>query len=313
MTDEKFSPLGTPGFPLAIALLAQQVLGALTFPVARYGLREIDPYTFAFFRFVISSLVLLFLARIRRSSPAIDKKDYRKIFLLGAIIIPFNQTTYLVGQSLTAAGHGALLFATVPIWLFVAALVFLKEKFVLRRGIGVAIGLLGVLLIMGGGAIEFSSRYLWGDLIILVSVLAWVSYTILGKPLVIKYGALRVTAYALSFGTLLYLPFGLYRALSFDYTGVSTGAWLSVLYVALGVSVVAYVLWYWLLKHLAASRLAVFNNIQPVIASLAAWVFLGEPIGLSFIIGGLVVLTGVLVTTAWGGVLFSRRNYGMQD
>ncbi|RPJ56515.1 MAG: EamA family transporter, partial [Dehalococcoidia bacterium] len=116
MTDKKLFSPQTPGFPLAIALLIQQLLGALTFPVARYGLREIDPYTFAFFRFVISSLVLLFLVRIRRPYPAIDKKDYRKIFLLGAIIIPFNQTTYLVGQSLTAAGHGALLFATVPIW-----------------------------------------------------------------------------------------------------------------------------------------------------------------------------------------------------
>ena len=128
------------------------------------------------------------------------------------------------------------------------------------------------------------------------AVFAWVYYTILGKPLVMKYGAIRVTAYSLSFGSAVYFPFGLYRALNFNYAAVPWTAWLSVLYAALGVSVTAYVLWYWLLKQMEASRLAVFNNIQPVIASVVAMLFLGEPINLTFILGGAIVLTGVLIT-----------------
>jgi len=281
---------------VVFTLLIQQFLSGLTFPIAKFGLDLIEPFTFAFFRFCLSSITLLAIVAFRRPHPPVEKHDMLKLFGLGVLIIPFNQTAYLAGQKLTAAGHGALLFATVPIWLFLAGIIHLKEKFLLRRGIGVTLGMAGVLAMVGGGALKIDNRYLWGDLIILMAVLAWVYYTILGKPLVMKYGAIRVTAYSLSFGSAVYFPFGFYRAMKFDYSAVPWTAWLSVLYAALGVSVTAYVLWYWLIKHMDASRLAVFNNIQPVIASIAAFLFLGETLDLSFILGGAIVLIGVIIT-----------------
>ncbi len=284
-------------------LLFQQTLGGLAFPVSKYGLIQIEPFTFAFYRFILASSVLLTLnwLRMRRKRKKvkvrpIEKSDYLKIFGLGVLIIPFNQVAYLFGQSLTTASHGALLFATSPIWLFLAGLLLLNEKFVLRRVVGVILGIAGVVIILRGGAVELDGRHLLGDLIILGAVLAWVFYTVLGKPLVLKYGAFRVTAYVLSCGSALYFPFGLYRALHFDYSSVPPLTWLCVLYMALAVSVISYVLWYWLLKHMETTRMAVFNNLQPVIASAVALVFLNEPFTLSLAIGGLVVITGVLIT-----------------
>jgi drug/metabolite transporter (DMT)-like permease len=172
----------------------------------------------------------------------------------------------------------------------------LKEKFIWRRAIGIGLGLIGVVFIMASGAIEIDRNYLLGDLIILVAVLSWSAYSILGKPLVMKYGAFRITAYALASGSAMYFPFGLYRSLTFDYSGVTAGAWLSLAYVALGVSVVAYALWYWLVKNMDITRLAVFHNIEPVIASIVAFIFLDETLTWSFIAGGIIVLAGVLIT-----------------
>lgn len=279
-----------------LILLIQQILGGLAFPVAKYGLAQIEPFTFAFYRFMIAAIVLLVITKLRNKQPPVEKKDYIKIIGLGALIILLNQTTYLFGQKLTSASHAALIFATVPIWLFLAALIHLKEKFVLRRGIGVVLGLIGVLIVIRGGAVQLNSQYLWGDLIILGAVLAWVYYTILGKPLVLKYGAFRVNAYSLASGSVLYFPFGLYRACSFDYNQVTPAGWLSVLYMALALSGVAYVLWYWLLKQIDTSRLAVFQNLSPIFAGSAAILFLNEPLSLSLIIGGVIVLTGVIIT-----------------
>jgi drug/metabolite transporter (DMT)-like permease len=277
-------------------LIFQQILGALTFPIAKYGLREIEPFTFAFYRFMLSSLVLLGITRFRSKTQPIEKKDYWKIIGLGFLVIPFNQAAYLYGQKLTGVGHGSLLFATVPIWIFIGGLFYLKEKFILRRAVGVVFGLVGVFIIMTSGAIDLGPEYLLGDLIILVAVLAWAAYTILGQPLVLKYGAFRVTAYALVSGSIMYFPFGFYRAIIFDYQNTTFGAWLTVIYVALGVSVAAYVLWYWLLKYMEATKIAVFHNLQPIVASCVAFLFLGEPIGWTFIIGGIIVLTGVIIT-----------------
>ena len=276
-------------------LFIQQLLGAISFAITKYGLAIIEPFTFAFYRFVIAAGLLLLITRMRKYDKPIAKNDYWKIIGLGAIIIPFNQLTYLYGQSLTGAGHGALLFATTPIWIFILATIYLKEKLIPRRIIGIVVAVAGVAIIMFGGAVKIGKEYLMGDLIIWFSVLAWATYTVLGKPLVRKYGAFRVTAYALSSGTVLYLPFGIYQATKLDYSATTIGAWLSVLYMAIAVSIVAYVMWYWVLKHIEATRMAVFHNIQPVIASAMAYVWLGEPLGVAFIVGGLIVLAGVIV------------------
>jgi len=295
MTDDVYSQGKSKVFFLSILVL-QQVLGALTFPIAKYGLAIIEPFTFAFYRFVLSALVLLGVTRLRSRRPPIEKKDYWKIIGLGFLIIPFNQAAYLYGQNLTGAGHGALLFATSPIWIFLGGLFYLKEKFTARRVVGVALGLIGVITIITSGAIELGAEYLLGDVIIFIAVLAWSAFTILGRPLVLKYGAFRVTAYALASGSAMYFPFGFYRAFIFDYSSATLGAWLTIAYAALGVSVAAYVLWYWLLKYMEATKIAVFHNLQPVVASGVAFIFLNEPIGWPFIIGGLIVLSGVIIT-----------------
>lgn len=279
---------------LAMALL--QLLGSLTYPIAKVGLEHIEPFTFAFYRYLLASSALLLMVRFTKRQPPIERKDWRHIAVLGALIIIFNQTLYLVGQHLTGAGHGAVLFATTPVWVFVLAVIHLKERPRWRRTLGFVLATCGVLTIMLGGAITISTDYLIGDLILLVSVLAWAYYTVFGKRLVEKYGALRMTAYALSIGSLLYMPFGLYRAVTFDYSSTPLAAWGSVIYLALGLSSVVYVLWYWLLKYLDASRIAVYHNVQPVIATTVAYVFLGEPLTATFIVGGLVVLVGVITT-----------------
>jgi len=279
-----------------IVLLIQQTVSALVYPVAKAGLKTIEPFVFAFYRFVLSSVALLIMVSIKKHKNKIIKSDKIKIVGLGLLIIPFNQLAYLYGQKLTAAGHGALLFATTPIWIFVGALIFLKEKFNIYRTFGIILGVVGIVVILVNGALKIGKEYIVGDMIIMVAVIVWAAYTLIGKSLVTKYGAIRVTAYALSSGTLVYFPFGLWRAIKFNYSATPISAWVSVFYVAFGISVVSYTLWYWVLKHMEASRIAVFHNFQPLLATAVAAIFLNEAIGLAFIIGGIMVLIGVTIT-----------------
>ena len=190
------------GFVVGV-LVFQQTMAALAFPISKYGLEIIEPFAFGFYRFIISSLVLLAINRFINHSVRIEKKDYWKIWGLGILIIPLNQLAFLYGQSLTSSGHGAILFATTPIWIFLIAQFILKEKLIIRRAIGIVIAVVGVIVLMTGGAVELGTEYLYGDLLILLAVLTWAFYTVFGKDLVRKYGALRITAYALSSGTVL--------------------------------------------------------------------------------------------------------------
>lgn len=288
-----------PHLALAVLIpvvLAQQTVGALCFPIAKYGLTIIEPFTYAFFRYLLASAALLLIVRARPQGVAIKRPDIWRILLLGLLIIPGNQTLYLWGQSLTAAGHGSIMFATTPIWVFVLSATYLREKVIWRRMLGLATALCGAFVIVLAGAVQVGLEYLLGDVIILLSVWCWALYTILGKPLAEKYGAIRITAYAMSAGTLMYAPFGLYRAIRFEYAQTNLGAWLTIVYMAIAMSVVGYTIWYWLLKHMQASRLAVFSNVQPVIATVVAYFALGEVPGTAFFIGAAVVLTGVIIT-----------------
>jgi len=287
------APPGLAALLPAIILL--QILDALCFPVTRYGTQHIEPFTFAFFRFTVSSVVLLTVVRFMKPTPPIERKDWLKIMLLAVLIIPGNQLMYMFGQSMTAAGHGAFLFATAPVWIFVMAILHLKEKITWQRLSGVVLSFGGVLVIMLNGRLVFGPEYLWGDIIILIAVLAWCYYTIIGKPLVEKYGAFRITAYALASGSALYLPYGIYRALTFDYAQAPLGAWGAVAFMALGMSVALYVLWYWVLKYMDASRLAVWHNLFPVVSAVVAYYALGEPLTTAFVLGGILILAGVTI------------------
>ncbi|UCC45268.1 MAG: EamA family transporter [Candidatus Zixiibacteriota bacterium] len=271
-------------------------MAGICYPIAKYGLGHIEPFTFAFYRFILASVFLLVLTRLKKNDRPVERHDWPRIVLLAVLIIPLNQTLFLVGQALTGAGHGAFIFSTTPIWIFLLAFIHLGERMKLRRLFGFVIATAGVMAIMMSGAVQIGQEYLIGDLIIMVSVIAWAYYTVVGKDLVRKYGALRMTAYALSIGSAIYFPFGLYHAIQFDYSRSTLAAWGSVVYMAIGLSVVVYVLWYWLLKYMDASRMAVYHNIQPIIATAVAVSFLGETLSLWYVVGGTAVIAGVLVT-----------------
>ncbi|MCP4705038.1 MAG: DMT family transporter [candidate division Zixibacteria bacterium] len=277
-------------------VLLHQILGSLAFPFAKIGLNEIDPFVYAFFRFGLSTVVLLPILYLLHRKQKIIWKDRLKIIGAGLIIIPFNQVLFLIGQSKTSASHSSLLFATIPIFLYVLAIVFLKEKATIRRTIGIIIATGGVFIILSGGKIEFGGEYLIGDLLILIAVLAWAVGTIILKPMAVKYGAFRVTGLALIYGSLVYFPYGFNRTINYPLASISINGWLSIVYMAVFVSIIAYFLWYWTLKYMEASRVAVLHNIQPIIATIVAALILGEIISGTFILGGCIALAGVILT-----------------
>ncbi|UCD18417.1 MAG: DMT family transporter [Candidatus Zixiibacteriota bacterium] len=277
-------------------LILHQIVVACAFPFAKLGLNQINPYVFAFFRFIISSGIYLpVLFRLNRRGK-ISRTDHAKIFMVGLLLIPLNQVVFLVGQSLTSAGHASLLFAITPIFVYLLAIAFLREKATLLRFAGIAIALAGVYIILLGGKISFGLEYFLGDILVLVAVAAWAAATVMGKPLASKYGAFRVTGMSLVYGSLVYIPFGLFKAITADYSEVSWTGWFSIGYMAVVISVAAYVIWYWVLKYLDASRVAIMQNIQPIVATIVAAILLSEPITANLIAGGIVIIGGVILT-----------------
>jgi len=250
----------------------------------------------AFMRFVIAAVILWPMGEHRRRGRPIERADDLRIWGLGILAIPLNQGLFLYGLQWTTAGHSALLYGLTPMFVLILAARRLGERITFWRTTGILIAFAGVVLVLLEKGIRLAPSQFLGDFLVLLGVVAWAYYTVLGKPLIKKYGAIVVTARAMTYGTVLFIPFGLVSIWDFVPAAVAPDAWLGLLYCAIMTSVIAYTLWFWALKFIDASQVAVFNNIQPVVAAFFGWLLLGEPLTATFVAGGVLVLIGVYIT-----------------
>ena len=283
------------------ALLLHTALSSGTYIVAKSALAEIPPLPLGLLRFGGASLLLaLLLRRLRPKGARLPRPEQRrKLWLLALVAVPLNQGFFLYGLSLSTAAHAALLYTLTPLFVLLLAQALLGEWPGLRTSVGTGVALAGTLWVLFARGLDLSRGPLVGDLLILVAVLAWAVYTAEGREIVARDGALPTIAWTLIGGTLLFLPVGLgslfLPSTRAQLMHASREAWLGVLYLCVMTSVVAYLLWYWALGHLAAARVAVFSNLQPLGTALLAHWFLGEHITGQFLLGALVVIAGVLL------------------
>ena len=283
------------------ALLVHSLLSAGTYIVAKQALAEIPPLALGLFRFGGASVMLaVLLLRLRPRGQRLPRPEQRrKLWLLAFVAVPLNQGFFLFGLSMSTAAHAALLYTLTPLFVLLLAQALLGELPGFRTSLGTAIALAGTVWVLFARGLDLSRGPLVGDLLLLVAVLAWAVYTAEGREIVAQDGALPTIAWTLIGGTLLFLPVGLGSLLlpstRAQLAHASREAWLGVLYLSVLTSVVAYLIWYWALGHLAAARVAVFSNLQPLGTALLAHFFLGERITASFLLGAAVVIAGVLI------------------
>lgn len=275
-------------------IVVGQLIAGGTFPIAKIALAHFEPFTLAVTRFVIASVCMFSIVKFSGRLQKIEKSDWWRFVWLGLLAVPLNQLLFLYGLQFTTPGRSALYYGATPAFVFILAIWYLKEKISLLKILGIAISFAGVAIILRTG--RFDADTLFGDSLVILAVIAYAGYTIFGKPLILKYGPLTTTAYALVVGTVLYLPIGAVYAARFDYGSVPAAGWLSLLYIAIVTSVIAYSIWFWALGRMEASKLSIFQNLQPIIAAILSFLFFGESFGWDFYIGGSMVIAGVVLT-----------------
>ena len=280
-----------------LAMLLHSVISAGTYLAAKRALQELSPWEVALVRFSLAGL--FYAALVARQRVAIPRRDLVGLALLGLVAIPLNQGLFLWGMARTTPGHGALLYALTPIFVFLLARWRLGERVTPLKVAGIATAFAGVVVVLlGRGALGLPGARdgLMGDLLILLAVVAWAVFAVGGKAYAERHGVRTMTGVAITFGSLAYLPFGLAASEAAAFERLSPAGWASVAYLVVLTSIVAYLLYYWAMKHAEASRVAIYSNLQPVFTALLAWGLYGEPITSAFVAGGGLVLLGVVLT-----------------
>lgn len=279
-----------------VVLILQLLVASATHIVAKAVTAHVDPVTLTFLRTIISGLGMIVLLRARKISWRVDRSDVKRLGLLGLLGIPLNQFLYLYGIGFTTAANGALLYATTPVLVLVLSSLLLKEPVTVWKATGIVLAFGGVVIVIFERGLDFSSGYTYGNMVIFVAVISWALFTVLGRPLIVKYGALKVTCLAMLMGTAMYFPVGIVSAVVNPIHDISGADWIAILYLGIGTSIVGYVLWYYAIGRIDVSKVAVFANGQPVLATLMAMVFLDYAITGNFVLGGIMTLAGVILT-----------------
>ena len=279
-----------------IIIFIQQLIASGTHLVAKSVSQHVDPVILTFLRGVISSAALSILFFIKEKRIKVTSQDIPSLLLLSLIGIPINQFLYLYGIKYTIASNGALLYAMTPVFVLLLSRWIVQERMTVQKIIGVAIAFIGVSIVIFEKGIDFSSEYFFGNVLILIAVIAWAFYAVLGKKMITRYGSFHISALTMIFGAILFSPFGIYVSIGYDFSTIALPEISALLYLALGTSVVGYVLWYYAIGKIETTKVAVFQNMQPVLTTILAVILLDQPITSMFVIGGVITLVGVWIT-----------------
>jgi drug/metabolite transporter (DMT)-like permease len=281
------------------ALIGQVLLSAGTYLVAKVALPSFGPWTLLTLRFVIAAPAFALLLALG-PGPAWPRGIWRRPGELAVLLCgPLNQLLFLVGLVASTPTHAALLYALTPIGVYLLARVRLNEPPSARKLWGMAIAFGGVALVLAAGsaAPNPARAATWhGDLLILAAVGVWALYSVEGKKIAQRDGAMQAAGWASILGLLLALPAMPWLLPLPVLQAAPAQAWVGAVYLGLFTSVVSYVLWYYALRRLEASRVAIFANLQPVATAVLARTVYGEAFDLKLLTGGALVLAGVWAT-----------------
>lgn len=283
---------------IAFLLVLVSFVWAGSFLVVEAATKEIDPVDLGFLRFLVATPLMLLLVVLRKKPLKIPRKELPWLVVLGLTGVTFLYLFQFIGIHYTNAPTASVLINTNVIFIAILSGLFLHEALTGKRIAGIALSFIGVIVIMVSDIQKqqwtLDNLFFIGGILVLLSAFCWALYSFVGKRLVQTYDEFVITAYAFGFGTVCYVPFVILD-IHLVFQQISLNGWLAVLYLALTCTLFGYLGWYYALKHIDASKAAVFLNFIPLFTILMS-VFLGANLSWFFFLGAGLIIYGVYLT-----------------
>jgi drug/metabolite transporter (DMT)-like permease len=272
------------------------VLWGTSFPIIKIGLETIDPFTFVFWRFLVSSVTLVaVMVAVRKFSFRIPNK--KMLILLGIA----NASGYLlqyVGMPYTTAAKAALFINLSAMWVAIMSPRLLGEHFSPKKILGVLLGLAGIIFVSTN--LDFGSLtggQLIGDAVLIISGITWAIFMIYNKKLIMNSTSetFQSMTWVLIFTFLSIVPFTIFSGPVFF--ALSSWGWMAIIWTAIVCWVIPYYLWLEGLKHLSASVSTILLLSEIVMAVVLSIVVLKEPITVFSTIGALLIVIAIALVS----------------
>jgi drug/metabolite transporter (DMT)-like permease len=260
----------------------------------KIGLHDLPPITFAGIRFVISSLILTAIVLARGARIPRTRRDWTLIAVSGVLTFTCNYGLVFWGEQYISSGLASLLQSTFPAFGLVIAHFYLPhERMTIAKVVGVLLGVFGVAVIFSNQLTIAGRMAFFGSIALVLSAF----FGAYGNVLVKAYGGhidpAALAAGQMSCGLVPLLTVGVWtegNPLKFHWTAAAV---IALLYLVLIGSVLAFGLYYWLVRHMAVTKTMLIGLVTPVVAVTLGMIALREQFTWRTLAGGACIMAGI--------------------
>ena len=281
--------------------IAACVIWSGNFIASRYAVHLAGPISLAFFRWTIATLTMLpFALRNLKKEKQLFKDNFSYFFWMAVVgVAVYNTMIYQAGHSTTAinmALYGSIIH---PIVATLLAAWVVQEKLHWKSIAGIGLGLIGIIVLLSKGDLQtlLQFKFATGDLWMIGAGCCFGTYNVFvrKKPIGVSNNSFLLVLFAL--GTILLFPFAIYEMNYLQPVHFSKELLIVVLYIGIGNSTIAYLLWNMAIHRLGAAKTALFGTLIPFLSSIEALFILNEQFTIFQIISGLIIVSGIVINT----------------
>ena len=277
-------------------LLVTVMIWSLNFTVTKYVLNHgFKPLAYGGVRFSAAALLFIGITWMRERSFRLRRRDIPFVFGAAVVGIFLNQIAFVYATKLTTATTVALIFGTLPIMTALFAAAGGIERLHSRFWVAAAVSFAGVCLVAAGAKGGISGD-LWGYVLALAGAATWSAYSVAIAPLMTRYTASRISAYALTIGAILLLVAGAPQLASQDYASLPGLVWVAYVFAVLGPLSLTNLLWFNSIERVGPSRASLYANLQPFLGAIFALLLLSESMTALQVGGGVLIAAGIVLS-----------------
>ncbi|GIK41128.1 MAG: multidrug DMT transporter permease [Chloroflexota bacterium] len=269
------------------------------FVLGRAVRADVPPIGLAFWRWCGGSILVMgFAWPYLKRDWGLIRQHWKIVLLLSILGVASFNTLIYTGLQFTTAINALLMQSAMPVLIVLMSYLFFREIVSAVQGVGILLSLVGVLAIIGQGRLEVltSLSLNLGDLLVFIAVALYAAYSALlrQRPPIHPLSFIAATFIA---GAVILLPFYLWENATGRVMSVDGVTLLTVGYVAIFPSILAYLFYNRGVELAGANRAGLFVHLMPVFGSIMAILFLGERFGWFHGVGILLILGGILLAT----------------
>jgi drug/metabolite transporter (DMT)-like permease len=274
-------------------MIVMLLMWTFNYIAVKIALVHMAPLTLVAFRFEVAGAVMLGICFARKERPALQRRHIWTFAYLGFFGVIVNQGLFTLGLDYTTSSHSAIISAIDPVLILAFACVMGIEALTFGKVAGVTLAFAGIMALETEHGSPTNSPLLTGDLISLGAAIGFSVYAVLSKRITEVYDAVALNTFNCMVAAIVFLPIAVRQGIVLDWRAVGWEGWAALCYAAVFSSVLAYLIFFWALRHLDPSRVAVVNYLQPILVIFLATALLSEHLTRHLLVSTGLVLVGV--------------------